>query len=135
MRDLNLLTLTGRLYADPEMTYTPGGLAITRLPLVSSDDYQKDGNWVERSNWFNITFFGKAAEAYANKFVKGDHLTVQCKVESNNYEKDGKKYSGYNFTGIDVFRAPKKNTGGSKPSEPKAAQAEYDTGSDDPPWE
>jgi hypothetical protein len=43
MSDLNRVTLSGRLVADPELKYLPSGTAVTNLRLASNRSFTSNG--------------------------------------------------------------------------------------------
>jgi len=55
------LTLVGNLGVDPEVRYTADGKIVVSVRLASG--YRKrDANtreWVEATNWYRVTVFGK----------------------------------------------------------------------------
>ena len=61
-RTINKVELLGRVGTDPEMTYTPGGTAITKLRLAT-DRRRQDGQ-VE-ADWHDVVCWSKTAEAGA----------------------------------------------------------------------
>ncbi len=65
----------GRLAADPEVRYTPQGTAVANARVAINDGYpDKDGNWIDRTIWVTLTFWGKLAEAIGEKAHKGDSI-------------------------------------------------------------
>jgi len=91
-KDFNEGTMIGRATRDPEMRYTPGGVAVTNLDLAVGDDYfDKSSNaWVERTNFFRFTAFSGTGERVAEKIGKGDKVLVKYSMRNSNYERDGK---------------------------------------------
>ena len=62
-RGVNKVILIGNLGNDPEVKYSQGGMAITRISLATSSTRKdKDGNTVDRTEWHRVTFFGKLGE-------------------------------------------------------------------------
>src|SRR6266516_3723379 len=60
---LNKIMLIGNLGKDPEMNYTPGGLAITKFSLaVSRNKKTSTGERQEETDWFNIVAMDKRAK-------------------------------------------------------------------------
>ena len=53
------ITLIGHVGRDPELTYTPEGVAVTRFSLAVSKKEGKEGK--ERTTWFNCTATGASA--------------------------------------------------------------------------
>ena len=80
---MNSVNITGRLTRDPEIRATQSGASIARMG-IAVDDYQK-------TNFFNVTAFGKSAE-FAEKYLKkGTKIEVTGRLDSNTWEKDGQK--------------------------------------------
>ena len=61
-RTINRVELLGRVGIDPEMTYTPNGVAVTRLRLAT-DRYRKNGE--DATDWHTVVVWGKQGEAGA----------------------------------------------------------------------
>ena len=75
--DLNRVTLVGRLTRDPELRHTGGGNAICSIRLaVSSRQRDESGNWGDKSNFFDVTVFGRQAETASNYLSKGRRIGV-----------------------------------------------------------
>ena len=68
MAGVNKVILLGNLGRDPELTYTPGGMAICKISLATSDK-RKDGT--EVTQWHRCTAFERRAEVIAQYFRKG----------------------------------------------------------------
>ena len=64
-RTINKVELLGRVGTDPEMQYTPGGTAVTKLRLAT-DRYRKEGE--DATDWHNIVCWSNTAEA-VNQYV------------------------------------------------------------------
>ena len=58
-RTINRVELLGRVGTDPEMKYTPGGTAVTRLRLAT-DRYRK--NVEDATDWHTVVVWGKQGE-------------------------------------------------------------------------
>ena len=60
---MNKIILIGRLGRDPEMNYTPGGVAVTRFSLaVNRVTKSGTGEKQEETEWFNIVTWNQLAE-------------------------------------------------------------------------
>lgn len=90
---LNEVKLIGRLGKDPEISYTPAGVAITKFSLATSERYKdKNGEKVEKTEWHNIVTWGQAAEIYAKYLKKGSLIYVSGRISTKSYEdKEGVK--------------------------------------------
>lgn len=93
MASLNKVMLIGNLGKDPELRYTPDGLAILRFTMATSEYFNdKAGNKTERTTWHNIVLFGKIAQALANYLNKGKQVFVEGRINNRSYDdKDGNK--------------------------------------------
>lgn len=89
---LNRVMLLGNLGADPELKMTPGGQAILKLRLATTETYL-DRNQVrqERTEWHRITLWGKRGEALGKFLAKGDRIFVEGRLQTSSYDKNGEK--------------------------------------------
>lgn len=89
---LNRVMLLGNLGADPELRVTPGGQAILKLRLATTESYlDKSNTRQERTEWHSITIFGKRGEALGKILAKGDRIFVEGGLRTSSYEKNGEK--------------------------------------------
>ena len=73
---LSKVNLTGRLGRDVEMRYTQEGTAVSKFSIPVGYGEKVDGEWQNKTNWWNVTLFGKQAEDANEKLVKGDMVAV-----------------------------------------------------------
>ena len=71
MSDVNRVTLSGRLAADPELKYLPSGTAVANLRLASNRTYTSNGERREEALFVDVEVYGKAGEAVAQHKAKG----------------------------------------------------------------
>ena len=69
---MNKISATGRLAADAEVRYTPGGDAICNFRVASDVGFGDK----KTTNWFACTVFGKRGEALQPHLAKGLAVTV-----------------------------------------------------------
>ena len=88
-RTVNKVELLGRVGAQPEMRYTPGGTAVTRISLAT-DRRRQDGT--SETDWHDVVCWSAQAEA-VNKYVeKGNRIYVAGRLVQNSWEaEDGQK--------------------------------------------
>ena len=93
MGSLNKVLLIGNLGKDPELRYTPDGLAILSFPMATTEYFNdKSGAKTERTTWHNITVFGKMGQSIANYLTKGKQIFLEGKIRTSSYDdKDGVK--------------------------------------------
>jgi single-strand DNA-binding protein len=89
---LNRVMLLGNLGADPELKVTPGGQAVLKLRLATTETYLDRNNVrQERTEWHRITLWGKRGEALGKFLAKGDRIFVEGRLQTSSYEKNGEK--------------------------------------------
>ena len=90
-RGLNRATLIGRVGRDPEIRFTQNGDPVANFSIATGESWtDKNGQKQERTEWHNITIFGKLAEVVKNYVNKGTKLLVEGKIVTEKYTgKDG----------------------------------------------
>ena len=94
-RGLNHVTMAGMLVQEPEMRYTPGGLAILELNLAGNDHVVGDDGKERELAWYHrATVFGAQAEMLADQLHAGDPVFVEGRVDYRSWEsQDGGRRS------------------------------------------
>ena len=92
-RGVNKVILVGNLGNDPDVKYTQGGMAITKVSLATSSVRKdKDGNQQEKTEWHRVTFFGKLGEIAGEYLKKGSQVYVEGRITySETTGDDGQK--------------------------------------------
>ena len=93
MAGINKVILVGNLGADPEIRYTPGGMAVVTFRLATSETRaNKDGQKETKTEWHRVVAFGKLAEICGEYLSKGKQVYIEGKIQTRNWEdKDGNK--------------------------------------------
>ena len=83
---MNKVILIGRLGKDPEMSYTPNGLAVTKFS-IAINRYAKSqtGERQDETDWYNIVAFAKLAETCHDYLKKGSHIYIEGKLAQRRY--------------------------------------------------
>lgn len=89
---VNKVILIGNVGADPEVRQTGGGNAVANLRVATSDRQKdKDGNWVDHTEWHSVVCFGKTAEQVQRFVKKGKQIFVEGKLATRKWQdKEGK---------------------------------------------
>ncbi len=103
--DLNRVTLVGRLTRDPELRHSGGGDPICSIRLaVSSRSRGDGGEWGDRSNYFDVTVFGRQAETASTYLSKGRRIGVDGRLSWREWQaQDGSKRQSVEVIANDVF--------------------------------
>ena len=114
--DLNRVTLVGRLTRDPELRHTQGGDPVCSIRLaVSSRARDESGNWGDRSNYFDVTVFGRQAETASTYLAKGRRIGVDGRLSWREWQaQDGSKRQGVEVIANDVFFLDSRGEGGAR---------------------
>jgi single-strand DNA-binding protein len=84
---VNKVILIGRLGADPEIRYTPSGMAVANFNIATDDRVRgADGNWTEQTEWHRIAAFDRLAENCGNYLSKGRLVYVEGRIRTNQWE-------------------------------------------------
>ena len=86
---VNKVILIGNVGRDPEVRYLDSGIAVSSLPLATTDRAYTLANGTqvpERTEWHNLVLWRGLAET-AEKYVhKGDKLYVEGKIRTRSYD-------------------------------------------------
>jgi len=93
MAGINKAILVGNLGQDPEIRYTPSGLAVANFSLATSESFKgKDGQRETKTEWHKIVAFGKLAEICGEYLNKGKQIYIEGRIQTRQWEdKDGNK--------------------------------------------
>ncbi|KAB2924909.1 MAG: single-stranded DNA-binding protein [Bacteroidetes bacterium] len=91
-RSLNKVQLIGNLGKDPELKYTPSGVAVATFSVATSESWKdQEGNQQEKTEWHNVVAWRKLAEIVGEYLKKGKKVYIEGKLQTRSYEKDGVK--------------------------------------------
>lgn len=87
---LNRTVLIGRLTKDPELRYTPNGVATASFTLAVERPFKTNGE--KETDFIQIVTWKQTAESVANYLRKGRLTAVEGRIQVRNYEnKEGKR--------------------------------------------
>ncbi|EAE3417631.1 single-stranded DNA-binding protein, partial [Listeria monocytogenes] len=115
---MNRVVLVGRLTKDPELRYTPAGVAVATFTLAVNRPF-KNGQGEQEADFIQCVVWRKPAENVANFLKKGSLAGVDGRVQTRNYEgNDGKRVYVTEIVAESVqFLESKQNgAGGSTPN-------------------
>ena len=93
MASLNKVLLIGNLTRDPELRYTPNGIAVCSLGIAVNRRYKdKTGELKEDTLFINASAWNKQAEVCNQYLKKGRPVFIEGQLQSRSWEgKDGQK--------------------------------------------
>jgi len=144
----NSVTLIGNLVDDPELRFTPSGVAMAKLRFAVNRRYQRNGEWQEDTSFFGGTLWRDAAENAAESLQKGMRVIITGRLEQRTWEtQEGDKRSiievriddigpSVRWATAAVTRTPRQSGGGdwTPPSTPPSPVARTDFGPDEAPF-
>ncbi len=95
MSNTNSVTLIGNLVDDPELRFTPSGVAMTKIRFAVNKRYQnREGEWQEETSFFGGTCWRDMAENVAESLQKGLRVIVVGELQQRSWEtQEGDKRS------------------------------------------
>ena len=144
----NSVTLVGNLVDDPELRFTPSGVAMAKLRFAVSRRYRdRNDQWQEETSFFGGTCWREMAENVAESLTKGMRVIVTGQLEQRSWEtQEGDKRSiieiriddigpSVRWATATVTRTPRSGAGDwSERSTPPAPVARDDYGPDEAPF-
>lgn len=93
---LPIVTVEGRVVADPELRFAPSGVAVCKLRIVASSRRKNDqtGEWEDdKTLWLNVSCFKQLAEHVAESVAKSDIIIATGTLSTHEWEHEGQKRS------------------------------------------
>src|SRR5690625_2375679 len=123
---LNRVVIVGRLTRDPDLRYTPNGVAVANFTVAANRPFtNQQGN--READFINCVVWRKPAENLANYMKKGNLIGVDGRLQSRSYEgQDGKTVYVTEVVADSVqFLEPKGSSqgGGQSPAESQSNQS------------
>lgn len=87
---MNRVELIGRLTRDPELRYTSSNIATARFTLAVNRPFQSQ-NGENGTDFINIVVWRKQAENVKKYVSKGSLVSVEGRIQTGSYEKDGQR--------------------------------------------
>ncbi|MBE8162510.1 MAG: single-stranded DNA-binding protein [Bdellovibrionaceae bacterium] len=89
---LNKAMIIGRLGNNPEVKTISTGNTVANFSIATSENWLKDGEKQERTEWHRIVVWGKMADICGKYLSKGSSVYVEGRIQTRSWEdKDGQK--------------------------------------------
>ena len=87
-RGVNKVILIGNLGRDPEVRYTPNGLAVANVTLATSESWKdkQSGEMQERTEWHRVVFYQRLAEIVGEYLKKGSKVYVEGRLQTRKWQ-------------------------------------------------
>lgn len=80
----NLVVLTGRLTADPELKTTPNGIPVTTFSIAVNRNYRAGEE--QQTDFINIVAWRQRAEFITKYFKKGSLIGIEGSIQTRRYQ-------------------------------------------------
>lgn len=88
---INHVTLVGSLVRNPEMRYTPNGIPTTQFSIAVTRPPRQEGQSHDVTDYIKVVTWRKLAETVNETIKKGDFVSVEGRLLTRSYEKDGQR--------------------------------------------
>jgi len=87
MANFNKVILAGNLTRDPELRYTPKGMAVAKLGLAINRTWKSEsGESKEEVTFVDVDAWGRQAEVIAQYFRKGRPILIEGRLKLDTWE-------------------------------------------------
>lgn len=135
MASLNRVFLAGNLTRDPEVRYTPSGMAVADLSMAINRVYTSNGEQKEETCFVSVVAWGRQAEMCREYLSKGSPIMVEGSLQFDQWQtENGEKRSRLRVKAdrVQFLGRPRKgevgdapeSSGRSKSAAPEAAPQE-----------
>ncbi len=137
---INHVVIVGNLTRNAELKFTAGGMAVSNFSIAVNQRRKKDDQWVDEGHFFDVEYWGKAAESVNPYLVKGKQVGVEGSLRQDRWEKDGQSRSKVKIVASNVMLLGGRPQGGpqAQPAgggqEPAGGAPPSDTFEDDIPF-
>lgn len=112
MANLNKIMLIGNLTRDPELRYTPKGVAVAEIGIAIDRKWKdSEGNDQKETTFVDVTLWKRTAENADKYLSKGSPVYVEGRLHLDTWEdrETGKKRSKLKVVGEHVQFLPDRN--------------------------
>ncbi len=97
MNNLCTVLVEGNLTRDPELSYTPKGVACCKFSIAVNRRYKQGDEYVKEVSYFDIVAWTRLAEVCGEYLKKGRGVRVVGRLKQDRWEKDGQPHSRINI--------------------------------------
>jgi single-strand DNA-binding protein len=85
---VNKVILIGNLGKDPEVRYTPNGLAVANITIATSEVWKDktSGENQERTEWHRVSLYNRLAEITGEYLRKGSKVFIEGRLQTRKWQ-------------------------------------------------
>lgn len=83
---VNKVLLLGRLGKDPDLKYTPSGVAVATFSVATNLVWKdQEGNQKDQTDWHRVVAWRKTAEIASNYLKKGNQVHIEGRLQTRSW--------------------------------------------------
>lgn len=100
----NKIIIVGNLGRDPELRYTPQGLAVCSFTMATNEKRKdRSGESQDVTTWFKVTLWGRQAEMASQFLTRGKQAYIEGRLRVEEWtDRDGKIRQSLEVNATDV---------------------------------
>jgi single-strand DNA-binding protein len=85
---VNKVILVGNLGKDPEVRYTPNGLAVANLTIATTESWKdkQSGENQERTEWHRVVLYARTAQIAGEYLRKGSKIFIEGRLQTRKWQ-------------------------------------------------
>jgi single-strand DNA-binding protein len=85
---VNKVLLIGNLGRDPEVRFTPNGLAVANVTIATTEVWKDkaSGENQERTEWHRVVFYNRLAEIAGEYLRKGSKIYIEGRLQTRKWQ-------------------------------------------------
>ena len=85
---VNKVILIGNLGRDPEVRYTPNGLAVANIAIATTESWKDkvSGETQERTEWHRVVMYSRLAEIAGEYLRKGSKIFIEGRLQTRKWQ-------------------------------------------------
>jgi single-strand DNA-binding protein len=120
---VNNLTIVGNMVAQPEVRFTPSGVAQATFRVGVNRRFQSAGEWKSEGTFFTCVAWAELAEAVAD-VNKGDRVIVVGRMACREFESNGEKRKVWEIAVEDLGHSLKPLKSAKAPEQARVVESE-----------
>lgn len=86
MRGINKVIVMGHLGHNPELKTTAKGVVVCELAIATNRSRREGDEWVEETEWHNVTLWDQRAELARRFLSKGSPVFIEGRLKTESWE-------------------------------------------------
>ena len=85
---VNKVILVGNMGRDPEVRYTPNGMAVANITIATTEAWKdkQSGENQERTEWHRIVLYSRLAEIVGEYLRKGSKIYIEGRLQTRKWQ-------------------------------------------------